>query len=629
MSQTMYRSKASLEWAERIASAEGYLAAQYHLFDAVVNGAEEDTVVRRLDDVRRANSMFRSAQFLEADKAKASLVEDVDSGVEYLELLKQIKGNESRLEGWLSVVNEEQASTRSFLDLHLKSIAAPDSDVFVTDGESEDQLYDELVSRGYKRVMRWSDIENHDESGKLDLRKLQLVVNRFEALRDVKPGDVWYLNVESPEDQSKRAEAIHIELQRLYIPRNTAEVFAERWTLQSLANIPHFMSQGRDLEGLRDALRGSSALVVGAGPSVDDAIDWIKAQSPRPVIIAAYKALKSLIAAEIIPDLVVCLDPAQHARHLVGVDTARIAGFVAEVGMSSEVVQRLECPLFPFIGNMVSGEIAGCLGLNDEIAVVQSGGTVLSAALQAAVLVGCDEINFIGADFGFPDDRLYAVGAGTGDRFAIDSSKKSYVRKPLDANVRSGALIEVQANDGSTILSSVELTEFRRWVERFVGIVTRKNPETRFFNLSPKGAQIEGVPYVDMLSHRTKHFDQDISAVIAAAPRFSDKLLAKVVRRKDRQVVRLRELQAVCERAMKAKDKPGKTRDGRMIKLVSAAKKCPEISGLLSKQLINIEERRRQMNFESDSRLIELVIRSASACNEVLRAYEKYPTEAP
>jgi len=613
----------SLEWAERIASAEGYLAAQYHLFDAVVSGAEETTVVQRLDDVRRANSMFRSAQFLEGVQNKGALADDLESGVEYLELVKQIKGNELRLDGWLAVVNEEQASARSFLDAHLKSIASPDSDVFVTDGESEDALYDELVSRGYKRVVRWSDIENVDEPGKLDLRKLQLTVNRFEALRDVKPGEVWYLNVETPQDVEKRADAIHIELQRLYIPRNTTEAFAERWTLQSLANIPHFMSQGRDLEGLRDALSGSAAVVIGAGPSVDDAIDWIKAQSPRPVIIAAYKALKSLIAADIVPDLVVCLDPAQHARHVVGVDTAKIPGFIAEVGMSSEVVQRLECPLFPFIGNMVSGEISNCLGLKEQITVVQSGGTVLSAALQAAFLLGCDEINFVGADFGFPDDRLYAVGAGTGDRFAIDTAKKAYVRKPLDANARTGALIEVEANDGSTILSSVELTDFRRWVERFVGIVTNKKPELRFYNLS-KGARIEGVPYADLQTHRTKPFQQDITAVIGSAPKFSDQLLAKVVRRKNRQVSRLRELRAVCERALKAKDQAEKTREGRLVKIVSAAKKCPEVSAFLNKQLINTAQRRYYINFESDLRLTELLLRTIDACDVVLDRYDRF-----
>ena len=625
MNAVLSRSNKSIEWAERIASAEGYLAAQYHLFDAVVNGAEEDVVVRRLDDVRRANSMFRSAQFLEGSKATNALADDIENGVAYLELVKSINGNERRLADWLDVAHEDQSTVRNFLDAKLALIAAPDSDIFVAAGEHEAEIHAELVSRGYKRVLRWSEVRSKDEDGRFDPEKLQRAVFRFEALRDIKPGEVWYLNLEMPEDLHKIGNAIGFEIQRLYIPRNTAETFSDRWTIQSLRNIPYFMQQGRDLEGLRDLLKGASAVVVGAGPSVDDAIDWIKQQSPRPVVITAFKALKALYAADIVPDLVVCLDPAQHARHLVGVDTSRIGGFIAEVGMSSEVIERIECPIFPFIGNMVSSEIAKCMGLNEEIAVIQSGGTVLSAALQAAVVLGCEEINLIGADFGFPDDRLYAVGAGTGDRFAIDTKNKAYVRKPLDANARSGVLIEVLANDGKTILSSAELTDFRKWIEQFVRIVRAERPEVQFYNLSSRGAIVEGVPFMDLAVHQTRAFDQNVEAAIAGSPKFSTQLLQKVMRRKARQMSRLRELQSLCERALRSAFRAAGDPTHRMIKVVSAAKKCPEVSGMLSKQLISIEERRRSTHFDSDPRLTELMVRAAEACEEVLKAYENYP----
>ena len=45
---------------------------------------------------------------------------------------------------------------------------------------------------------------------------------------------------------------------------------------------------------------------------------------------------------------------------------------------------------------------------------------------------------------------------------------------------------------------------------------------------------------------------------------------------------------------------------------------------MLSKQLINIEERRRAATFDSDPRLTELLVRASSACVEVLRIYEQY-----
>ncbi len=625
MSQTMHRSKGSLEWAERMASAQGYLAAQYHLFDAIVNGGDESTVCRRLDDVRRANSMFSSAQFLDNASSSATLEENIETGVEFLEVFKSIRGNESRLKSWLVTVNEEEASVRSFLDARLGTAAAPDSDVFVADGERESEIYESLVSRGYKRVLKWSEVCDPETRLTLDVKNFHAALLRFEALQDVKPGEIWYLNCEAPDDVAKIGDLINIELQRLYIFRNTTEFFADRWTLQCLRNLKHFMRRGRDLESLRDALRGSSAVVVGAGPSVDEGIEWIKAQAPRPVVICAFKALKALNAAGIEPDLVICLDPAQHARHMVGVDTARIPGFVVEFGMSSEVIERAEGALFPYVGNLVSSELANCLGLKGNLVGIASGGTVLSVALQVAVLLGCDEINLVGADFGFPDNRLYAVGAGTGDKFAIDTEKKSYQRKPLDAGVRTGALIEVDANDGTKILSSIELTEFRRWVEGFVRVVNDQRGKVEFFNLAPRGAVIDGMPFVDFNTHRTKFFAANSAEVIGVAPPFSPELIGKVTTRVKRQVQRLKELQKLCDRALAADGLPESKRTSRMLKVVSAAKKCPEVSAILNKQLIGIEESRQRVNFEADPRLMELLLSTSAACDQVLSEYEQTP----
>lgn len=624
MTQTMHRSKGSLEWAERMASAQGYLAAQYHLFDAIVNGGDESTVCRRLDDVRRANSMFSSAQFLETDNDPTSLARSLDTGIEYLEVVKQLKSNEVRLRDWLDVVDDEEQSVRSFLDARLGSAAAPDCDVFIADGRSEHEISEQLTRRGYKRVIRWGEVCEADERSRLDMAKFREVASRFEALRDIKAGEVWYLNIESPSDDEKLADLVHVELQKLYIYRNTTEHFADRWTLQCLRNLPHFVSRGRDLERLRNVVAGSSAIVVGAGPSVDGAIDWIKSQNPRPVIICAFKALKVLNAAGIVPDLVVCLDPAQHARHMVGVDTSKIPGFIVEFGMSSEVVERADGPLFPYVGNLVSGEVTNCLGLKGELATIASGGTVLSVALQAAVLLGCQQINLVGADFGFPDNRLYAVGAGTGDRFTVDESKKSYVRKPLDAGVRSGALLEVRANDGNTILTSIELTEFRTWVEGFVRVVGEKFPTVQFFNLSPTGAAIDGIPFVPMATHVAQAGAQELVVAIENSSQFPSNFRERVSTRVGRQVARLRELKRLCERGLASDGLSEAKRTSRMLKVVSAARKCPEISGMLNKQLIGIEERRQRTNFEADPRLIELLMTTKGACDQVLDAYTRY-----
>jgi hypothetical protein len=169
------------------------------------------------------------------------------------------------------------------------------------------------------------------------------------------------------------------------------------------------------------------------------------------------------------------------------------------------------------------------------------------------------------------------------------------------------------------------LTEFRRWVEGFVRVVNDQRGKVEFFNLAPRGAVIDGMPFVDFNTHRTKFFVANSAEVIGVAPPFSPELIGKVTTRVKRQVQRLKELQKLCDRALAADGLPESKRTSRMLKVVSAAKKCPEVSAILNKQLIGIEERRQRVNFDADPRLMELLLSTSAACDQVLSEYEQTP----
>ena len=61
--------------------------------------------------------------------------------------------------------------------------------------------------------------------------------------------------------------------------------------------------------GLKQQFVGKSCIVLGGGPSLDDAIDWIKANAEQLVIIAASRVMGKLAKLNIKVDIVVSVDP--------------------------------------------------------------------------------------------------------------------------------------------------------------------------------------------------------------------------------------------------------------------------------------------------------------------------------
>jgi hypothetical protein len=94
--------------------------------------------------------------------------------------------------------------------------------------------------------------------------------------------------------------------------------FAGRYLLQTLGNLPVILheSNAAQLDGL---FAGVPAVLVGAGPSLDDTVRALARLQDRAVIIAADTTLRPLLAAGVRPHLVVGVDPAElNARHLAG-----------------------------------------------------------------------------------------------------------------------------------------------------------------------------------------------------------------------------------------------------------------------------------------------------------------------
>ena len=99
---------------------------------------------------------------------------------------------------------------------------------------------------------------------------------------------------------------------------NTITKFSKRWLGNTIINLAAInKSNIYKLSDLESKFAGQTALIAGAGPSLNDNIEHIQANRNNFIIFCVNKALKYLLQNGIIPDFVVCLD-ASNMKNTVG-----------------------------------------------------------------------------------------------------------------------------------------------------------------------------------------------------------------------------------------------------------------------------------------------------------------------
>jgi hypothetical protein len=621
---------------ERLAAARAYQAAQKGLMTLIVEESDEATVCHQIGVLRVARAMFHNTEpFREGEEPMADAA-SIQATLQFVELLADTRANDQLILEWLATA-ERPALTdiERYVDRALEISADPRYDIYVVAGDMASDIIAALQQRNCARILDWAAIRADAVEGEhsieaeliveaeeaIDVRKAERALAAIPEITVCRPQRVWCLWGPEAHCPMSIREALDARLRQLMINRNAIGALGASWAKQFIRNLPSLVRQGRNTSALFDSMPGSGAIVIGAGPSLDEQIEWIKAQTPKPVIICAYKALKSLAKNGITPDFVVMLDPNQQLRHLEGVDLQQIAGFVVEVSVWPEVLAKIDRPILPYFagdGTRILSEVFGRV----RLPIIPTGGSVFHTGMQLAKILGCTEVTIVGADFGFPDDRLYADGAGTGDTLKVAADKRSYLRQPLDQRARAGMLIQSTANDGSVIATSLELESYRLWTEYFVREWQQRSP-VKVYNLAPKGARIEGAEFVDAASHRAAPATRAAMDVTAATPHLvkPNSVNGALKSRLKRKIGRLRALGKACHRAITAARKRPATDLSIYGGVVKRAASCPEVSLLLNKQLAALDEQAKRTTVDVPQRLRGLIEQAEQQAVETAELY--------
>ncbi len=317
------------------------------------------------------------------------------------------------------------------------------------------------------------------------------------------------------------AEATRNALSDLRIHRNTVLAFSRTWVEQGLANLPA-LARWPSIAEVGDAFAGVPMVIVAPGPSLKRNSAQLRALKGRAIIVAFSHSLKPVLAAGVVPDLVLTVDPQDVRYHFAGCDVSE----TCVVNAATVHPSLFELPARNFLtlsaNSAIDDWIFDSLGVD---ALVPGGGSVATSAFSLALKWRCDPIVFVGLDLSFPGGEYYvSTSTDGGARANVDASGVMRVEgwsKDFQAMKAGGGpsavperSVELPGWHGGTVPSSFMFGLFHRWFVERMAMVT----DTKVFNCTEGGAFIEGMEHVP-LATVTPGFEReiDVRAILADA----------------------------------------------------------------------------------------------------------------
>lgn len=303
----------------------------------------------------------------------------------------------------------------------------------------------------------------------------------FIPLRTIR--DMYHKEFEALE----KALVIHAE--RKEINRNTLEKFGFRWIRNLSKNIP-LLSKASGMDALLKAFNNYPALVIAAGPGLDDIAHLLPDLKKRFVLIAVDTAAGICLRNCVDPDIIVVVDPQYwNLRHLDKTRTSR-AIIVSESSTYPQVFRQLKGPVFFMksifpLGQYIEHEVKlGRLG---------AGGSVATTAWDLARVCGCSPIITAGLDLSYPQNKTHVKGNTFEERAHVISNRLYPAESEFHRLLTNAGKLTAESNNGSMVRTDKRLLSYRDWFSQQCLL----HPEINTATVSKNGLRIEGMDYID------------------------------------------------------------------------------------------------------------------------------------
>ena len=212
------------------------------------------------------------------------------------------------------------------------------------------------------------------------------------------------------------------------------------------------------------------AIVVAAGPSLDKNIKYLSAAKGRACIICVDSAIRMLLKNNIMPDMLVTLDPDKE-RILFEDDRVNDMYLCYSVHGTYDVIKKNRKKKILYNNMAYLYKMLEELGV--DTGIIDVGGSVANSAFSIARYLGFKDIIVIGQDLAFTNDKKHA-SVVYDDGGINEKEKEKYTT--------------IEGIDGTQMLTYVNFKVYRDWYESFL----ERDKELNMINATEGGALIHG-----------------------------------------------------------------------------------------------------------------------------------------
>lgn len=263
--------------------------------------------------------------------------------------------------------------------------------------------------------------------------------------------------------------------------------FQKRWVVNSIKNFNEVMNTPNILIEKADAFKGKSAVLVAAGPSLNDEIDNLREihEKGSAYIFSVGSSINTLIHHDIYPDAACTYDPGAFNQNVFKTIKEKNIENVPMIFGSSVGYETLE----DYPGekyHMITSQdtVAGYFLKNkssEPIFTVQDAPSIAVVTLQLLSILGFSNVILVGQNLGYRGKERYSEGI-------------SYSKELTDDEIKHG--IWVKDVKGNEILTNETFNSMRNQMEEYIKYL----PNISVINTTKGGAHIEGTKFIDLKS---------------------------------------------------------------------------------------------------------------------------------
>lgn len=256
-------------------------------------------------------------------------------------------------------------------------------------------------------------------------------------------------------------------MQNLFLQMDNAERWSNLMKINFESNVKH-VTNGED--GLRADFAGKKVYLLAGGPSLDNNIHLLRERKEGDIVLTVGTSLRRCLQEGIAPDYAIITDPKPAVYGQInGIQDSKVPLLLLSTAFI-HLAQNYhgEKYLLCQEGYEPAEQLAGRQGWQ----TFETGGSVMTTAVDFCIKMGVKRVVFLGLDLAF-----------TGGRSHHSVKRENMTAKP-----------EMYVKDihGNQVATSRNLNHYRLWIERRIAKAKQKKIQIEFIDASEGGARVEG-----------------------------------------------------------------------------------------------------------------------------------------